>query len=68
MNAPDATVVFTEDYDTAAAIGRGDLSAQSAFMMGRIRVRGDLSKLVEQSNVFGEIEDVLAELRAETTY
>jgi putative sterol carrier protein len=66
--APDPTVVFTEDYSTAAAIGRGEISAQAAFMAGRIRVRGDLPRLVEQSGAFSEIEDALAELRSETSY
>jgi hypothetical protein len=66
--AGDAIVVFTESYDTAAAIARGDLSAQTAFMAGRIRVRGDLSRLMEQSEAFRDIEGVLAGLRSETTY
>jgi putative sterol carrier protein len=66
--AAEPTVVFTEDYGTAAAIGRGELSAQAAFITGRIRVHGDLPKLVEQSNAFSDIADVLAGLRAETSY
>jgi putative sterol carrier protein len=66
--APDPTVVFTEDYATAAAIGRGELSAQAAFMAGRIRVHGDLGRLVEQSGAFDEIEDALAGLRSKTSY
>ena len=66
--ASDPTVVFTEDYGTAAAIGRGELSAQVAFMAGRIRMRGDLPRLVEQSGAFSDIEDALAELRSETSY
>ncbi len=66
--AADPTVVFTEDYGTAAAIGRGELSAQAAFMAGRIRVRGDLPRLVEQSGAFSDIEDSLAGLRSETSY
>jgi len=66
--ASDATVTFIQAWDTATAIGRGDLSAQGAFMTGRIRVRGDLPKLVEHDNVFGNVDDVFAELRAQTTY
>jgi hypothetical protein len=65
-SAADATVVFTEDYDTAAAINRGELSAQGAFMSGRIRVRGDLSRLARAGEGFAELEDVLAEVRADT--
>src|SRR4029453_7861518 len=64
--APDPTVVFTEDYETASAIGRGELSAQGAFLTGRIRVHGALPRLVEHSAAFADLEDVLAGLRAET--
>jgi putative sterol carrier protein len=66
--AAEPSVVFTEDYGTAAAISRGELSAQAAFMAGRIRVRGDLPALVEQSGALSDIEDALAGLRSETSY
>jgi len=66
--AADPTVTFIQDWDTASAIGRGDLSAQGAFMAGRIRVRGDLPKLVECGDVFGDLDDALADLRSQTTY
>jgi putative sterol carrier protein len=66
--AGDATVTFVQDWQTASAIGRGELSAQGAFMSGRIRVRGDLPKLVECADVFSEVDDVFAGLRAQTTY
>jgi putative sterol carrier protein len=64
----DATVTFIQDWDTASAISRGELSAQGAFMAGRVRVRGDLPKLIEYGNVFGEVGDVFARLRTSTTY
>jgi SCP-2 sterol transfer family len=67
-DAPDPTVVFTEDYGTAAAIGRGELSAQAAFMAGRIRVHGDLGRLIERGGAFDEIDEALAGLRSETSY
>ncbi len=66
--AENPTVTFIQSYETAAAIGRGELSAQGAFMTGLIRVRGDLPKLVEHGDVFGGVDDVLAELRTHTTY
>src|SRR5947207_4842274 len=65
--ADEPTVTFIQSWDTAAAIARGELSAQGAFMTGLIRVRGDLPKLVEHGSVFGGVDDVLAELRAQTT-
>ena len=64
----DPTVTFIESWDTASAIARGELSAQGAFMTGLIRIRGDLPKLVEHGNAFGGVDDVLAGLRADTTY
>jgi putative sterol carrier protein len=66
--ASDATVTFIQDWETATAIGRGELSAQGAFMTGLIRVRGDLPKLIEYGDLFGGVDDVFAELRAQTTY
>ena len=66
--ASDATVTFIQSWDTATAIGRGELSAQGAFMTGLIRVRGDLPKLVEYGSIFGGVDDVLADLRSQTTY
>jgi putative sterol carrier protein len=66
--ADDATVTFMQNWETATAIGRGELSAQGAFMTGRIRVCGDLPKLVEYGSLFGGVDDVFADLRAQTTY
>ena len=37
-------------------------------MTGRIRVHGDLSKLVDHGATFADIDDVLAGLRSETSY
>jgi putative sterol carrier protein len=64
----NATVTFLQNWDTATAIARGELSAQSAFMTGRMRVRGDLPKLVEYGSLFGGVDNVFADLRRQTTY
>ena len=66
--ANGAAVTFIQDWDTATAVGRGELSAQGAFMAGLIRVQGDLPTLVEFGTVFAEVGDVFAGLRASTTY
>ena len=66
--AGDATVTFIQSWDTATAVARGEQSAQGAFMNGQIRVRGDLPKIVEYGAIFGGVDDVLADLRADTTY
>ncbi len=63
-----ATIVFRQDRETAVAIAVGDLSAQRAFMSGRLRVDGDLSVLVERRDLLAGIGDVFAALRADTDW
>jgi putative sterol carrier protein len=43
--APDVT--FVQDVATAAAIEAGELSAQQAFVDGRLRVRGAVGRLAD---------------------
>ncbi len=66
--APDPTVTFSQDYETAAAVAKGELSAQGAFMVGRIRVRGDLRVIVSNQDVLAGVEDVFADVRTQTQY
>lgn len=42
----DADVTLTESYDDAMSIQRGELDANAAFMQGRIKVGGDVAKLM----------------------
>lgn len=66
--ASSPTVTFRQSYETAAAVAKGDLSAQGAFMTGRIRVSGEVPQLVEHGAAFAGIGDVLGDLRARTTF
>ena len=65
-SAPD--VVFTHDYETAAAIADGTLSAQAAFMIGKLRVGGNLTALIEHQRALNGLDDVLEEVRARTDF
>lgn len=62
------TVTFTQDRPTAAAIHRGELSAQAAFMTGRLRVGGDVRQLLEHQEILATLDDVFAGVRSATTY
>jgi putative sterol carrier protein len=66
--ADSPTVTFTQDLPTAAAIHSGELSAQSAFMTGRLRVGGDVGQLLERQDTLIALDDVFAATRATTTY
>lgn len=65
---PSPTVAFAQDYATAAAIARGELSAQEAFMTGRITMSGDAGALLAAAPALAGVGDALAAVRATTTY
>lgn len=64
----DGAVRITQSYETAAAIARGELNAQWAFMHGQLRVGGDIARMIEVAGALESLGDALAELRADTTF
>lgn len=42
----DADVTVKQSYETATAISKGDLNTQTAFMTGKLKVAGNLAKLM----------------------
>lgn len=57
-DTPDVTV--TNDYETAVAIAKGDLNTQMAFMSGKLKVAGNLAKLMMNQNVINHFASALA--------
>lgn len=64
----DATVTLHLDRPTAVAIARGELSAQRAFMCGRLRIGGDVHALVRANAAVATLGDVFAKVRSETEW
>ena len=62
--ASDPDLTFTQDLATAEAIHRGELSAQAAFMQGRLRLGGDLRAMIDRATELAAIDDVFASARA----
>ncbi len=65
-SSPDVT--FTQDWDTACGIAQGTISAQTAFMSGRMRIGGNTNLLVEHHDLLAEVDDLLVDVRGETTF
>lgn len=61
-------VRFEQDWTTATGVATGNLSAQEAFINGRIRLTGDQQKLLESQPVFGALDGVFNVVRARTDY
>ena len=60
----DPDLTFTQDRATAEAIHRGELSAQAAFMEGRLRLGGDLRAVIDRAGDLASIDDLFASVRA----
>ncbi len=50
---PEATL--TQTYETAAAISRQELNPQAAFMQGKLKVSGNMMKLLQLQSVFSAL-------------
>jgi hypothetical protein len=66
--AAEEHVRFVEDWGTAVAVATGTLSAQEAFIRGRIKLIGDQQRLVDAQPVFAALDGVLTRVRGDTTY
>jgi putative sterol carrier protein len=60
---PDATI--TQDYDTAAALSKNELTGTAAYMSGKLRVSGDLMKLMQLQGVLGQLPAALKDIDVE---
>jgi putative sterol carrier protein len=56
----DATI--TQDYDTAVALFKNELTGMAAYMSGKLRVSGDLMKLMQLQGVIGQMPATLKDL------
>ncbi|HLI02548.1 MAG TPA: SCP2 sterol-binding domain-containing protein [Acidimicrobiales bacterium] len=64
---PDLT--FSSDYPTACAVAAGRLSTHAALAAGRLRVRGDLSRVSQRADAVGSgLDPVPPALRAVTEF
>lgn len=64
---PDVTLV--QSAETAEALSRGELNAQQAFVLGKLRIRGNVEKLLEARDALSRLEaDVFAGVRSRTVY
>ena len=60
-----ADVTVSSDYETSQAISQGDLNVQMAFMTGKIKVGGNVAKIMMHQNVINDYARVLSGLDIE---
>jgi putative sterol carrier protein len=59
----DATI--TQDYATAVALAKNELTGTAAYMSGKLRVSGDLMKLMQLQGALGQMPAALKDLDVE---
>jgi len=60
IEQPDATI--TQDYDTAAAMARSEVSPVSAFMTGKLKVNGSMMLLMQLQGAIAELPKAMDEM------
>ena len=55
---PDATI--SNDYETAVALSKGELNTQMAFMTGKMKVSGNMAKIMMNQAVFTKFAEASA--------
>lgn len=63
IEGPDATI--SQDYDTAVALSKSELTGTAAYMSGKLKVSGDLMKLMQLQGVFNTLPQAVAALDVE---
>ena len=60
VEQPDATI--TQDYETAAAMARSEVSPVSAFMTGKLKVNGSMMLLMQLQGAISELPKAMDEM------
>ncbi|HEX9695121.1 MAG TPA: SCP2 sterol-binding domain-containing protein [Actinomycetota bacterium] len=53
IDDPEATI--TQDYDTAVALSKAELNGQAAFMSGKLKIGGNLMKMMTLQGVLAQM-------------
>lgn len=55
----DAEATLSSDYETSAALSRAELNATAAYMSGKLKIQGDLMKLMQLQGLFNTMPEAV---------
>ena len=59
-DTPDATII--NNYETAVAVSKGELNTQMAFMTGKLKVTGNMAKLMMNQAMLTKFAEAASDL------
>lgn len=61
----DADATITQNYETGVAIQKQELNAQQAFMQGKLKISGNMMKLMQLQGVFNAMPKAVNDIEVE---
>jgi putative sterol carrier protein len=61
----DAEATISQNYETAVAINKQELNAQNAFMQGKLKISGNMMKLMQLQGVFNAMPKAVSDVDVE---
>ena len=66
--ASDPSVVFTQPYDVAVSIAQRRRDTHAAFLLGEIKVEGDVTALLNLGDMTAQIQELVESLHSITEF
>jgi putative sterol carrier protein len=61
----DSEATISQNYETAAAINQQQLNAQNAFMQGKLKIQGNMMKLMQLQSVINTLPKAVSDVEVE---
>jgi putative sterol carrier protein len=61
----DAEATVSQNYETAVALNKQELNAQNAFMQGKIKISGNMMKLMQLQGVISAMPKAVDDVEVE---
>ncbi|MGH2663721.1 MAG: SCP2 sterol-binding domain-containing protein [Actinomycetota bacterium] len=62
---PDAEATLSTDYETSTALSKGELNGTAAYMSGKLKINGDLMKLMQLQGMFNTLPEAVKGIEVE---
>jgi putative sterol carrier protein len=61
----NAEATLTQNYETAVSMSKQEMTGQQAFMQGKVKISGNLMKMMQLQGVFGAMPNAVGDLEVE---